>query len=354
MDDIFKVQDEISTAVVQQLKTKLLTENKATSTENSTAYSFYLKGKYEWAKRTKEGFLKSIDFFSQAIQEDPRYSLAYAGMADSYTLLCAYHILSPEASMAKAKEAAAKAMQLNPTLAEAFEATGHFQLLTEFNWNKAEDNYKQAILLNPSFATARQRYALMLATQGRFPEAQAEIRKAQELDPLSKIINTDVGLVQLLMGNAEKAIDLCNQVLAIDSVFSVALFVQGMAYELNGKTAMAVSNFQRAVRSSGENPIASSSLAHALAKSGNNPGALKILKELEKNSGQQYVSPYCLAVIYAGLDKTDEVYKLLNKAIDDQSVWLIHLHLSADPRFREFIKDTRYTGLLKRVQLAKE
>jgi len=354
IEDIFKVQDEISMAVVQQLKIKLLSANKTVVTENSVAYSFYLKGKYEWGKRTREGFLKSIDYFNQAIQEDPQYSLAYAGMADSYTLLCGYHILSPEASISKAKSAAEKAMQLNPTLAEAFEASGHIEFLADVNWQKAEDNYKQAIQLNPSFATARQRYALMLATQGRYAKAIEEIKKAQELDPLSKIINTDVGLVHLLMGNADKAIDKCKEILEIDSVFSVALFVQGLAYEQSGKTESAITNFRQAVYASNNNPIAKSALSHALAKNGNKTEALKILQELENPSDQQYVSPYCIAAIYAGLGKPDEVFKWLNKAIDYKSVWMIHLHFIADPRFNEFKTDKRYQELLKRIQMVKE
>jgi len=354
IEDIFKVQDEISMAVVQQLKIKLLIANNTAVTENSVAYSFYLKGKYEWGKRTREGFLKSIDYFNQSIQEDPQYSLAYAGMADSYTLLCGYHILSPEASISKAKSAAEKAMQLNPTLAEAFEATGHIEFLADVNWQKAEDNYKQAIQLNPSFATARQRYALMLATQGRFAEAIEEIKKAQELDPLSKIINTDVGLVHLLMGNADKAIDKCKEVLEIDSVFSVALFVQGLAYEQSGKTESAITNFRQAVNASNNNPISKSALGHALAISGNKTETLKILQELENSSDQQYVSPYCMATIYAGLGKPDEVFKWLNKAVDKKSVWMIHLHFSADPRFKEFKTDKRYQELLKRIKMVKE
>jgi len=354
VDDIFKVQDEISKAVVEQLKIKLLNANKTIVTENSEAYSLYLKGKYEWAKRSREGFLKSIDFFNEAIREDPQYSLAYAGVADSYTLLCGYHILSPEASISKAKAAAEKAMQLNPTLAEAFEATGHIEFLVDVNWQKAEDNYKKAIQLNPSFGTARQRYALMMATQGRYIEALEEIKKAQELDPLSKIINTDAGLIELLMGKADNAINQCKDVLDIDSAFSVALFVQGLAFEQSGKTESAVSNFQRALKASNDNPIAISALGHALAKSGKKEEALKILKDLETSSGQKYVSPYCKAVIHAGLGNSDEVFKLLNQAVDDKSVWMIHLHMSADPRLKEFKTDNRYNELLKRIQSIKK
>jgi len=358
LDDIFAIQDEIALMITEKLKVILLEDDRElitkTYTQNTDAYELYLKGRYEWGRRTKEGFLKSIDYFNQAIHEDQQYSLAYAGMADSYTLLCGYHILSPEASISKAKMAAEKAMQLNPTLAEAYEATGHIEFLAGFNWQKAEDNYKKAIQLNPGFATAHQRYALMLATQGKYAEAIEEIKKAQELDPLSKIINTDAGLIHLLMGNANKAIDKCKEVLDIDPVFSVALFVQGLAYEQIGQTEFAIANFQNAVNASNNNPITLSALGHTLAASGDQTEALTILQKLETLSAEKFVSPYCIAVIYAGLGKPDEMFNWLNKAIDSKSVWMIHLHFSADPRFKELKNNMRFTEILKRIKMIKE
>ena len=358
LDDIFAIQDEIALMITEKLKVILLENDRElitkTYTQNTEAYELYLKGRYEWGKRTREGFLKSIDYFNQAIREDQQYSLAYAGMADSYTLLCGYHILSPEDSISKAKSAAEKAMQLNPTLAEAYEATGHIEFLADFNWQKAEDNYKMAIQLNQGFATAWQRYALMLATQERYTEALDEIKKAQELDPLSKIINTDVGLIHLLMGNTDKAIDKCQEVLEIDPAFTVALFVQGLAYEQSGKTEFAVTNFQRAIKASNNNPIAKSALGHAFAISGNQTESLEIFRELETSSNQQYVSPYCLSIILAGLGKQDEAFTWLNKAVDDKSVWMIHLHFSADPRFKDLKMDKRFTEILKRIKMIKE
>jgi adenylate cyclase len=358
LDDIFAIQDEIALMITEKLKVILLENDRElitkTYTQNTEAYELYLKGRYEWGKRTREGLLKSIDYFNQAIREDQQYGLAYTGIADSYTLLCGYHILSPEASISKAKSAAEKAMQLNPTLAEAYEATGHIEFLAGFNWQKAEDNYKKAIQLNQGFATAWQRYALILATQDRFTEALDEIKKAQELDPLSKIINTDVGLIHLLMGNTDKAIDKCNEVLEIDPAFSVALFVQGLAYEQNGKTEFAVTNFQRAIKASNNNPIAKSALGHAFAINGNTTESLEILRELETSSNQQYVSPYCLSIIFAGLGKQDEAFTWLNKAVDDRSVWMIHLHFSADPRFKDLKMDKRFTEILKRIKMIKE
>lgn len=357
-DDIFAIQDEIALAITENLKLTLLENDRElitiSHTLNTTAHNLYLKGRYEWNKRTKEGFLKSIEYFEQAIKEDPQYSLAYAGIADSYTLLCGYHILSPEASILKAKMAAEKAMEFNSKLAEAYEAIGHIEFLSGFNWKKAEENYKKAIELNPGFATARQRFALILTLQGRFDEAFEEIMTAQELDPLSKIIKTDVGLIHLLMGNVDKSITKCKEVLETDAAFSVALFVQGLAYELSGKTEDAINNFQRAVNASGNNPIAISALGHAFAVSGNKTEALRILNELESWSDRQFISPYCFAAIHAGLDNAGEVFLLLNKAIDMKSVWMIHLHFSTDPRFNDFKKETRFRELLRRIEMVNE
>ena len=358
IDDIFAIQDEIALAITEKLKLTLLENDRElltkSHTQNTKAHSLYLKGRFEWNKRTKEGFLKSIDYYNQAIQEDPMYSLAFAGMADSFTLLCGYHILSPGASISKAKKAAEKAMALNDKLADAYEATGHIEFLSGFDWKKAEKNYKKAIELNPGFETARQRFALILTLLGRFDEAFEEIMTAQELDPLSRIINTDVALIHLLMGNVDKSINKCREVLELYPDFYVALFVQGLAFEHIGKTDFAISNFRKGAKASDNNPIALSALGHALAIHGDTSGSLQILQELESLSQKQYVSPYCHAVIYAGFDKAEEVFHFLNKAIDEMSSWMIHLHFSTDPRFKEFKKDIRFAELLRKIQIAKE
>jgi len=358
MDDVFAIQDEIALAITENLKLILLDREKAmiskTPTVNKKAYESYLKGKFEWGKRTKDGFLKSIYYFNEAIQEDNEYSLAYTGMADSYTLLCAYHILPAEASISKAKQAAEKAMELNPLLAEAFEALGHIELLNVANWQEAEDNYQKAIQLNPGFSTARQRYALMMATQGKYKEALEEIKKAHDLDPLSKIINTDSGLINLISGNADTAIAKCQEVLDLDPDFPVALFVKGLAHEQKGETGSAIANFKHAAEVAKSNIIARSALAHALCINGDKEGALQILHGIQSPDELQFVSPYCLAIIHAGLGNTDKVFSYLNEAIDIKSVWIIHLHFSVDPRLTEFRTDPRYNELLRRIQMVRE
>ncbi|MFI5135207.1 MAG: adenylate/guanylate cyclase domain-containing protein [Chitinophagales bacterium] len=355
MDDIFAIQDEIALAITENLKVILLEPEKAiigrASTENKIAYELYLRGRYEWGKRTKDGLLKSIDYFREAIAEDSQYSLAYAGMADSYTLLCAYHILSPEVSITEAKKAADRAMELNPMLAEAHEAVGHIDLLNGQHWKNAEAHYQKAIQLNPGFSTARQRYALMLATRGKFSEALAEIEKAIELDPLSKIINTDAGLIHFIMGQHDLAVKNCRKVLEMDPAFSVALLVQGWTYQQNEETEAARNSFIKAVEASNSSTIARAALACAMAKE-NSESSLKMLEELQNEAAKQFVSPYSIASIYAALGNSDEAFHWLNKAVDTNSVWIIHLHFSADPRFNEYKSDPRYAELLKRINLA--
>jgi len=354
IEDIFSVQDEISMAVVQELKIKLLEQEKSATTESAAAHQLYMKGRFEWSKRTREGFLKSIEFYEQAVLEDPGYSQAYSGMADSYTLLCGYHILGPEISIPKARMAAEKAMKLNPGLAEAFEVTGHIQFLAEKNWDEAEKNYRKAIDLNNSYATAHQRYSLILATQGKFDQAFQEITKAQNLDPVSRIINTDIGQLYFLMGDYKKAIKTCDKILEIDESFAVALFIRGLAYEQQGELNKSISDFERFSSLSHHNSIALSALAHAHALDNNQGKVSEILQELEHESFQNYVSPYCRAVIDAGMGKTEEVFKWLEKAVETSSVWMIHLHFSADPRFHDWKNDLRFKSLLQKIQLVTE
>ncbi len=348
LDDIFAIQDEIALAITEKLKLTLLQQDKerivAPHTLNTTAHGFYLKGRHEWSKRTREGFLKSIDYFDQAIREDPKYSLAYTGKADSYSLLCAYHILSPQEAIPYAQEAAEKAMALDPGLADAYEAVGHMALLEGTRWKAAEENYCKAIELNPGFATARQRHALILAHCGRHEDALKQIEKAHELDPLSLIINTDVALIHLLAGRVNEALSKCGEVLALNVDFPVAHFIRGLAYEAKGDWTAAIACYRHGARVSNDNPIALSALGHSSAGSGDEATARRILGQLEQAKGT-FVSPYCLAVLHAGLGEKEKAMALLERAAKENSGWMIHLHFGCDPRFNAYRDDPRFTAL---------
>ncbi|KPL03963.1 MAG: hypothetical protein AMJ90_02570 [candidate division Zixibacteria bacterium SM23_73_2] len=357
MEDIFSIQDEISLAIVDKLKVKLLGGEKKNLvkryTDNIEAYNLYLKGRYFWSKRTEQGLKKGIEYLRKAIEKDAHYALAYAGLADSYSLLCSYHILSPKESIPRAEEAATRAMEIDDALAEAYEALAHVRILYDWNWSEAKQEFKRAIQLNPGFATAKQRYSLLLTVMGQLNEAIAQIKQAQELDPLSLIINTDVGLISYIARMYDRAIEQCRNVIDMDPNFGVAHFVLGLAYEQKEVYEDAIAEFKKGISASGGITVMIGALGHTYGVSGNRDEAQRVLAELKELSKQRYVSPYSIATIYIGLGEKDQAFEWLQKAYEGRSVWLIHLHLKVDPRFDNLRSDPRFTVLLKKIGLEK-
>ena len=355
MEDVFGIQDEISLAIVEKLKIKLLGKEEPKIvkryTEDLDAYNLYLKGRYFWNKRTEGGLKKGIEYFEQAIDKDPGYALAHAGLADSYSLLCSYHILPPKESIPRARTAATRAMELDDTLAEAYESLAHVRILYDWNWSNAKHEFRRAIELNPGYATAHQRYALLLTVIGQLDQAIAETRRAQELDPLSLIINTDVGLAFYIARQYDQAIEQCRNVLVMDPNFSVAHFALGLAYEQNEIYEEAVAELRKAISLSGGITVMIGALGHSYAVSGRRDKAKKVLEELRELSQRRYVSPYSIATIYVGLGDKDQAFEWLQKAYQDRSAWLIHLHLKVDPRLDSLRSDPRFTALLKKMGL---
>lgn len=355
MNDIFAVQDEISQAIADQLMRELGKTEKLSLAKNSTssieAYNIFLKGRFYWSKRSAEGLMKSIKCYEEAIRIDPDYAQAYAALSDSYSLLCAYHILSPENSILKARSIAKKAAEIDPSLAEAYEAMGHVELLYDWNWQHAQQFYQQAINLNPHYATALQRHSLLQLLFDKLGQALEEMMLAVNNEPLSLIINTDVGLIYFLQKNYQLAIEKCATVLDIDPNFAVALFVTGLAYEQLEQYDDAIQYFQKAYDHSRGNVILKGALIHAFGKSGKTKEAEKLFASLMELPSTIYVSPYTMAISYLGLDKTEEALNWLQKAVDTRSVWLIHLHMKSDPRFRAIKDDNRFIDLLKQMGL---
>jgi len=353
LTDIFAIQSDVAQQIAVALKAQVSCAEKERiekrPTSNLEAYTFYLKGRYFWSKRTEEGLKKSIEYFNQAIENDPDYALAYVGLADSYSLLCSYHILPPNECIPRAKVAAAKARAIDDTLAEAYESTAHVRILYDWNWMDAEGEFSRAIALNPGYAIAHQRYALYLTVMGRLDEATAEIRRAQMFDPLSLIINTDVGLIFLIARLYDQAIQQCRNTLEIDPDFCVARFALGLAYEQKKMYEEAIAEFQQAITLSGGSTVLMAALGHAYGASGQKEEAQKVLGELRNLSKRRYVSPLSIATIYAGLEENDEVFKWLKKAYEERSVWSIHLHLKVDPRFDGVCSDPRFTALLRKM-----
>ncbi len=357
MEDTFAIQDEISLAIVDKLKVKLLGAEKENLvkryTDDIEAYNLYLRGRYFWSKRTEQGLKQGIEYFKKAIKKDTHYALAYAGLADSYCLLCSYHILSPGESIPRAETAAKRAMEIDDSLAEAFEALAHVRILCDWTWSESEQEFKRAILLNPNFATARQRYSLLLTVMGQLDEAMVQIKEAQELDPLSLIINTDVALIFYIARQYDKAIEQSRSVIDMDPNFGVAHFVLGLAYEQKKRYKEAIQELQQGISTSGGITVMTGALGHTYALSGNTDEALTVLNELKELSKRRFVSPYSIATIYIGLGEIDQAFEWLQKASELRSVWLIHLHLKVDPRLDTLRRDGRFIGLLKKMGLEK-
>jgi TolB-like protein len=354
LSDIIVIQEEISSAVSQKLRLRPSEEEQKRLTkrytENPEAHQFYLKGRYLWNRRTAQTLRRAAEYFQQAIEKDPGYALAWAGLADCYNVYSFYGVLSPKESMPRAMEAARKALELDDTLAEAHVSAGYAKRHLDWDWPGAEREFKRAVELNPNYATAHHWYGTTLCAMGRLDEGIGELKRAQECDPLSLIINADVGRWFYWSRRYDQAIDQLRKTLdEMDPNFGVAHWILGMAYEQKAMYQEALAELQKWSSLSGGDPAATGALGHCYAVSGKRGEAQKALVKLTELSKNQYVSPYDAAVIYIGLGDKDQALESLEKAYEDHSAWLIWVNV--DPRFDTLHADQRYHELLRRMGL---
>ena len=354
MEDIFAIQDEIQLAIVEQLKVTLLGDDMAALAKRHTvdpeAFSLYWKGRFFWNKRTEEGYRKGLGYFQQAIEQDPSYALAYVGVADSYDLLGWYDHLAPEEAFPKARTAARKAMELDERLAEAHATSGWICANYDWSWECAEAGYKRAIELNPGYATARQWYAEYLSYRGRHREAIAHAERAVELDPLSIIINCDLGQVLYYAREYERAATQLRKALEMDADFAVAHFFLAFVHLQDQEYGEAIKAAKRALDLSGkDDPHHVAQLGAVYAFSGEVDKARATLKTLRALSRERYVSPFCVALVHAGLGQIGEAFEWLNKAFDAHDHWLETLKVH--PAIDVLRPDPRYAELLGKMRL---
>jgi serine/threonine protein kinase/Tfp pilus assembly protein PilF len=355
VEHVFAIQDEISLAIVDKLKVKLLKEEKAKLvkhfTDNQEAYNLYLKGRYFWNRRYEGGLQKGIECFQQAIEKDPLYALAHAGTADCYAVLGHYGWLHPKEAYPRARAAAEKALEIDDTLAEAHASMGWILTFYDWDWAAAENEFRRALDLNPKYATGHEWYAVHLGNIGRLDEAIAEVRRALELEPLSLIINAVEGLAYTWLRQYDKAIDKCRKTLEMDPDFLLAHLFQAWAYAAKGMWEETIKAAQKAVTLSGESPFALWTLGTSYAMSGQENQALKMLDRLDELSKQRYVSPYCKAMIYLGLGNMDRAFEYLEKAYLERESFLATINNL--PFFDSLRSDPRFTKLLKKMRLEK-
>ncbi|HYE66088.1 MAG TPA: protein kinase, partial [Pyrinomonadaceae bacterium] len=351
--DIFAVQEEIAKEITENLRLRLSGEQKKQltkrHTENAGAYQLYLKGRYHLNKRTEEGFKKGIEYFQQAIDMDINYALAYAGLSDSYILLERYGVLKPKEAIPQAKAAVLKALEIDDSLAEAHTSLAYAKLIYDWDWLAAEGEYTRAIELNRNYATAHHWYGWHLSHTGRHAEALAEMKWAQELDPLSLIINTNMGTILYFARRYDEAITQLQKTLELDASFIVAHQWLGRAYEQKGMYVEAIAEHRTVLNILGNEPESLASLGHASAVSGRSGEARKVVDKLRKLSKRRYVSPYWIAIIYTGLGEREQAFEWLEKAYEERFDWLIFLKV--EPMFDSLRSEARFADLMRRVGL---
>lgn len=357
MTDIFAIQEEIAREISEKLRFKLTGEEQKQltkrHTDNTEAYRLYLKGRYHWNKRTPEGSRKGIEHFKEAIDLDSGYALAYAGLADSYNVIGNYGELPPRDAFPRAKTAAIKALRIDDTLAEARSALAYALNGYDWNWEAAGAEFKRAIELKPNYATAHYSYAVThLAALGKLDEAINEMMEAKELDPLSLIINTNLGWILYFARRYEDAIKQIYKALEIDENFNVAYFKLGQVYERQGRYDEAIELYHQALKLSGGNLWINQGLGHALAMTGRTEEARRVLDEMMEMSKRRYVSPYIFAEIYRGLGEIDLTFEWLEKAFEDRTDWLVWL--GVEPALDVLRSDPRFTDLIRRIGLPQQ
>jgi serine/threonine-protein kinase len=351
VSDLLMVHREISTKIANSLKLKLSGEQQRRVTRNYTnnaeAYQHYLRGRFYWNKRTGEALKKSVEYFEQAVEKDPSYALAYAGLADAFVLLPFYRASPPQEAFPKAKAAAKRAIELDDSLAEAHTSLANALFNYDWNLSEATREFQRAIELNPNYATAYQWYSDgPLLVMERFDEAIAQMRRAQELDPLSLIINAEIGVLHTFAGQYDKGIEQFRKTLEMDPGFYFAHRNLGIAYTMKGDFRAALSAYEAARRAS-DDPSMLKDIGHVQAVSGNRDEALKTLDRMKEISKTQYISPYDFAIVNAGLGNRDQAFEWLEKSYREHSAVLCFLKV--DPQMKNLREDPRFSELVGRI-----
>ena len=355
MGDVLALQNRVSSAIVNEIRVNLSPQDRARLARNPAvapeAYENYLKGRFYWNRRTDENLHRAIGYFENATKQDTQYALAYAGLSDCYAVIGAAIFGTMPAGKAapKARQAAQRALEIDPTLAEAETSLATVKFNYDWDWAGAEQGYQHAIQLNPSYATAYQRYSLLLTAMGRFQEGFGQINKARELDPLSFSINFSLGWRLYLARQYDRAIAQLRNTLEMDPSYELPHLILGQAYEEKGAFDLAIPELRQAVDLSHGTPLMLSALAHAYARSGQRTEAQQLLTQLEAASKQQYVSPYYLAIVYVGLGEKEKALSLLETALTDRSNGLIFM--AVEPELDPIRSDPRFISLERKLRL---
>jgi eukaryotic-like serine/threonine-protein kinase len=351
--DIFVIQDEISNEISGKLRLQLTLGEKERLTKRHTedheAYRLYLQGRHHWNRWTEEGFYKAIEYFEKAVEKDPGYALAHAGVADSYVLLGWNSYLPPKDAFPKGKVAALTALQFDPDLGEAHASLAAVLWLHDWQWQAAQKEFARSLELNPCYPTANHWYAEYVMTMGRQVEAIAKMRGSQELDPLSLIINDAIGWASYMARRYDDAQAQMLRTVELDPNYPVTYWILGLLYRITGRYDLAIDAGEKGVSLSGGSPLMRAALAHSCGKAGRADEARRVLDELTELANCKYVAPYFVAGVHIGLGDYDRAIEYLEKSYEEHSHWLIYLHI--DPSMDELRGDPRFQRLVMNVGL---
>jgi len=326
LEDIFAIQDEISLAIVEALKVKLLKTEKAAIvkryTEDLEAYNLYLKGNYYWQMLTMEGFEKAIECYEQALQKDPDYALAYTGLATVYWMSSYFGNVPPNEAYPRAKEFAKKALEIDNTLAEAHASLGFINMNYNWNWKAAEQEFKQALQLNPNSADIHTNYTVLLIFTERHEEAIAEAKRAQELDPLSIFINTQVGHAFIMSCQYDRAIEELQVTITMNPNYFFSHYCLGFAYRGKSMLEEAIAEFEKGVELSGGAPVVMTSLAITYYESGKKAKAEKLFDSLKQRSRDEYVPPIFFYLINKFRGDQDKAFEWVKRACEEHDSYV--------------------------------
>jgi DNA-binding winged helix-turn-helix (wHTH) protein/TolB-like protein/Tfp pilus assembly protein PilF len=351
--DIFAVQDLISEKVTEELALQLTGEERALLTKRYTsdtqAYELYLKGRLFWSHSRLESTEKAIQFFKEAIQRDPNYSLAFSGLADCYRNLPISSDVRSREAFPKAKEASLKALAIDGQLAEAHSGLGWINLWYDWDWAAAENEFRRALRIDPNYGFARIGYAHLLSDLGRNENALEEADRALRLDPISVFAGTLKGHFLYQARRYPQAIDLLERTLELNPNYWIGQITVGKNYERTGRYKEALEAFQKAREFSGSSSEPVSLIGYTYAVSGQRVEAERTMRELKAIAVQRYVPPYYFAVLYHGLGNSTEALKWLETAYEDRDVHMVFL--GVDPKWDSLRTHPAFIRLVKRMKL---
>jgi TolB-like protein/DNA-binding winged helix-turn-helix (wHTH) protein/Tfp pilus assembly protein PilF len=351
--DSLALQNRVASAVADQIRINLTPQEQAAlknvKVVDPQAYESYLKGRYFWNKRTAESLKVALAYFKQAIEEDPKYAQAYSGLADTYALLgdWQYAVMPPKEAFPQAKAAAIKALELDSALGEAHNSLAFVFDAFDWDFDSAGKEFQRAIELNPGYATAHHWYAWHLSLLGRYDEAIGEMKKAENLDPLSLIINADLAELLVIAHSYDESIQQSRKTIEMEPNFALAHNQLAQAYLQQHKPEEAIAELQKAVQFSAGSPTCIANLARAYAASGKKSEAVKLLGDLKKRSKPGYSNAAEIGMIYASLGEADQAMNWLEKGYDERFNPSVLLRPGFDP----LRSDPRFQNLLRRIGL---